>query len=560
MQAIVLAAAGGPEFGPLCQASPKGMIPFMGQPLLAWVVQWLERHDSRDVTINLRQRPYPVEAYFHHNPPAQARVKFRLENERLGTAGAVKRMAGPRRETMVVCMGDLITAVDLDAAFAFHKAKNSLVTLVLVPGARAAQAGRAVVDEEGRLVSFEEGSTDQTRLASAGIYLIEPDALVHVSGENCDFGRDFFPDLLAKNLPVYGYETLDYWMDAGQPGGYMQALTDALHGRIPGVKPSGVEVKPGVWVEPGAVVHPKAKLNAPCWIGAGARVTMEAKVGPVAAVEGQAELARGAAVVAGAVFPGAYVGRATTWEGTLLYPDGSIDLGTWPAVAQASCDPDVLGTTWREPLADRLHTLFDQTVAFLGLLAIAPLLLLLILAIKLDSPGPAFYTQLRVGRDRRPYRHGLPRGEIFECFKFRTMHVDADSKVKELMAQNQYGNSAFFKLENDPRITRVGNFLRKTSLDELPQLINVLRGEMRLVGNRPLPVYEAEALHEDWQRTRFLAPAGITGLWQISGRSDLSEKERLALDAYYTVTRTFAGDLGILFKTFPALLLRRGAK
>ena len=140
------------------------------------------------------------------------------------------------------------------------------------------------------------------------------------------------------------------------------------------------------------------------------------------------------------------------------------------------------------------------------------------------------------------------------------MHVDADQKVKELMAQNQYGNSAFFKLENDPRITRVGHLLRKTSLDELPQLINVLRGEMRLVGNRPLPVYEAEALQEDWQRTRFLAPAGITGLWQISGRSDLSEKERLALDAYYTVTRTFAGDMSILFRTLPALLARRGAR
>ena len=131
MHAIVLAAAGGPEFGPICQASPKGMIPFLGQPLLAWVVQWLERHDTRDVSVNLRQRPYPVEAYFHHNPPAKARLRFRLENERLGTAGAVKRMAGGLRETMVVCMGDLVTAVDLDAAFAYHKAKGALVTLVL---------------------------------------------------------------------------------------------------------------------------------------------------------------------------------------------------------------------------------------------------------------------------------------------------------------------------------------------------------------------------------------------------------------------------------------------
>jgi lipopolysaccharide/colanic/teichoic acid biosynthesis glycosyltransferase len=140
------------------------------------------------------------------------------------------------------------------------------------------------------------------------------------------------------------------------------------------------------------------------------------------------------------------------------------------------------------------------------------------------------------------------------------MHPDAEQRVEALRARNQYRGGAFFKLEDDPRITRVGRFLRRTSLDELPQLLNVLRGEMRLVGNRPLPLYEAEALTEDWQRARFLAPAGITGLWQISGRSELSERERLALDALYAATRSFRGDLGILLRTVPALLARRGAR
>jgi lipopolysaccharide/colanic/teichoic acid biosynthesis glycosyltransferase len=340
----------------------------------------------------------------------------------------------------------------------------------------------------------------------------------------------------------------------------MRALADALAGRVPGVEPLGEQVKDGVWVHPEAQLHPKAKLTAPVYVGKDAVVGQEVKLGPVVAVEGPSQLDRGASLTEAAVFPYTYVGKATTWANQLLYADGMIALsGAAPRVVPSD-GPEVLGTTYREPLVERLHTLFDQTVAFLGLLAIAPLLLLLIMAIKLDSPGPAFYTQLRVGKERRPYRMGAPKGSIFECFKFRTMHVDADQKVKELMAQNQYKGGAFFKLENDPRITRVGDFLRKTSLDELPQLINVLKGEMRLVGNRPLPVYEAEALTEEWMRTRFLAPAGITGLWQISGRSDLSEKERLALDAYYTVTRNFASDLGILFRTIPALLLRRGAR
>jgi lipopolysaccharide/colanic/teichoic acid biosynthesis glycosyltransferase/NDP-sugar pyrophosphorylase family protein len=560
MQAIVLAASGGPEFGPLCQGVSKGLLPFLGEPLLAHVVRYLEGQGASRIRVNLCQQPYPLEKHFELHPPARAGVSFHLEPRAVGTAGAVKRLAANAKETLVVCMGDLITNVDLDAAFAFHKQRNALVTLVLVPGDRGAACGRASTDEAGRLTSFEEGATDPARAVNAGIYLIEPEALVHVPSGNCDFGRDFFPALLEKNLPVYGFHTDAYWMDAGHPAGYYRALADVLHGRVAGVQPLGEEVQPGVWVAAGAKVHPKAKLAAPVWIGAEARVDQEAKLGPAVAVEGPCRVGRGAVIIGGAVFPDTYVGKATRWESQILFPDGLIDLTAAFPRAVPSPAAELLGTTYREPTGDKLHTLFDQVVAGLGLLAIAPLMLLLAVAIKLDSPGPAFYTQLRVGQDRRPYRHGAPRGSIFECYKFRTMHVDADAKVAELMAQNQYKGGAFFKLEHDPRITRVGNFLRKSSLDELPQLFNVLLGEMRLVGNRPLPVYEAEALVEDWQRTRFLAPAGITGLWQISGRSDLSEKERLALDAYYTVTRTFASDLGILFRTLPALLARRGAR
>lgn len=560
MQAIVLAAAGGPEFGPLCLGASKGMLPFLGAPLLAHVVRYLERQGLERVHVNLCEHPYEVERYFQAHPPATARLSFRLEARTLGTAGAVKRMGAGAKETILVMMGDLVTDVDLDAALAFHKAQGALVTAVLASPDRARVSGRVGLDEEGRVTRFDEGSADADALVNTGIYLIEPDALVHVPAGPSDFARDFFPVLLEKNLPFYGYVTDRYWMDAGHPQGYLRALEDALEGRVPHLAITGDEVTPGVWVAPGATIHPKAKLVAPAYVGAGAQLDQEAQVGPVAAIEGDARLARGAKVDRGAVFPGAFVGKATSWSDQLLYADGRIDL-TGPApVAHESSDPEMLGTTYREPLAERLHTLLDQTIALLGLLAIAPLLLLITLAIKLDSPGPAFYTQLRVGQERKPYRRGLPRGQIFEVFKFRTMHTDADAKVKELMAQNQYAGGAFFKLENDPRITRVGHLLRKTSLDELPQLINVLKGEMRLVGNRPLPVYEAEALTEDWQRTRFLAPAGITGLWQISGRSDLSEKERLALDAYYTVSRTFFSDWGILLKTFPALLLKRGAR
>jgi lipopolysaccharide/colanic/teichoic acid biosynthesis glycosyltransferase len=186
-------------------------------------------------------------------------------------------------------------------------------------------------------------------------------------------------------------------------------------------------------------------------------------------------------------------------------------------------------------------------------------MLIVAIAIKLDSPGPALYKQLRVG-EGRPGGRNLRSGRVFKIYKFRTMYIDADDRLAEVRKLNQYKNQTFVKIENDPRITRLGNFLRKSSLDELPQLFNVLLGDMQLVGNRPLPVYEAEALSEEWQKLRFQAPAGITGLWQISGRSNMSAEERLVLDNYYAITYSFWGDIKILLMTIPALIKTRGAR
>jgi lipopolysaccharide/colanic/teichoic acid biosynthesis glycosyltransferase len=148
---------------------------------------------------------------------------------------------------------------------------------------------------------------------------------------------------------------------------------------------------------------------------------------------------------------------------------------------------------------------------------------------------------------------------VFEFIKFRTMHVGADKALDGLVQDNEYHNATFVKLKRDPRVTSVGRVLRLLSIDELPQLINVVKGDMRLVGNRPLPLYEAIQLNEPWQQIRFTAPAGITGLWQVSGRSNLSLEERIILDNYYAVSRSFLGDLGILLLTIPAVLRRSEA-
>jgi lipopolysaccharide/colanic/teichoic acid biosynthesis glycosyltransferase len=240
-----------------------------------------------------------------------------------------------------------------------------------------------------------------------------------------------------------------------------------------------------------------------------------------------------------------------------------------------------------------LKRTLDILVAGSVLLALSPVLLLVALLIKIDSPGPIFYISKRVGAGYK----------IFNFYKFRSMRCGADKELEDLMHLNQYANgeprsegasptfedvcldcisegkacesqmevkgqmvckkihekqgkATFIKIENDPRVTPFGRFIRKTSIDELPQLFNVLKGDMSIVGNRPLPTYEAEVLTTDKYVRRFMGPAGITGLWQVTkrGGTEMSEEDRINLDIEYAERHNFWYDLGIMIRTIPAMI------
>jgi exopolysaccharide biosynthesis polyprenyl glycosylphosphotransferase len=199
------------------------------------------------------------------------------------------------------------------------------------------------------------------------------------------------------------------------------------------------------------------------------------------------------------------------------------------------------------PWATAIKRSVDVLGSAIGLLVLFPLLALIAALIRLDSPGPPIFTQLRVGRG----------GRVFYVYKFRTMVQGADA-IKEHFRHLNEAAGPMFKIRDDPRVTRVGRTLRKTSLDELPQLWNVLKGDMSLVGPRPaLP--EEVAGYREWHRMRLNAAPGMTGLWQISGRSDLPFDDMVLLDLYYIENWSPLLDLSILVRTVPKILLREGA-
>lgn len=195
----------------------------------------------------------------------------------------------------------------------------------------------------------------------------------------------------------------------------------------------------------------------------------------------------------------------------------------------------------------RFKRAIDLAASLTGLLAFSWLFVLIAIAIKLDSRGPVFYKQLRLGKDRQP----------FTIWKFRTMHTDADAIGAKSRHQGR-DSGILYKDLNDPRLTRVGRWLRQNSLDELPQFINIFKGDMSLVGPRPLPT-EDTRYYEEWQWGRLAVLPGLTGLWQVSGRSRLSAEQMVHLDLYYIENWTLGLELYIIAKTFWVLMTRDGA-
>jgi len=196
----------------------------------------------------------------------------------------------------------------------------------------------------------------------------------------------------------------------------------------------------------------------------------------------------------------------------------------------------------------QIKRIIDVTCTVAGLMVIFPLLLLIAVLIKLDSPGPVLFKQKRVGQN----------GKEFYIYKFRTMHQDAEARLQELLKYNET-NELMFKMTKDPRITSIGKFLRKYSLDEFPQLINVLKGEMSLVGFRP-PIPREVAQYKRWHHLRFKGMPGLTGPWQVSGRSSIKNFDTVVeLEIDYNFNWSLLKDFAILFKTVPVVIFGKDA-
>jgi lipopolysaccharide/colanic/teichoic acid biosynthesis glycosyltransferase/ADP-glucose pyrophosphorylase len=583
MKAVIMDAEWKPgkRFAPLTRQHPMCVVPVLNEPIVQHTIDLLYRKGITDVIISFSDHSgtKELESIVERN---KGRSKIQLYKETIprGTAGILKNvMPLIGNEPFLLIYSNLyIEDINLKDLMNFHDRKGAIVTVgVKRRTKKEANIETINMSREGMLKDLHiiHHSVDRrSPWVSSGIYVLAPEVFNFIDDQKYfDIKEQLLPLLQKSSRPVYAYEVDDYHR-------YIYGVEDylALHRDLFDINSRAiqfenkVQIAEGVWVGRDTVISPRSYLVSPVVLGNKCHIADHAQIiGPAVIGDGckigesafvresilwrnvtlepraRCEcciLAEGLKIPEGKRFRNFVVADSLQEDemNSMLLDYNRIRVGE--SNLSQILSVDIKNWTYRF-----IKRVMDISIALLLLLLSSPLFIIIALAIKMssESPGPVFYIQKRCGKN----------GKTFKMFKFRTMVTSAEKMQGELLSQNNV-DGPMFKMENDPRITRLGKILRETSLDELPQLINVLRGEMSLVGPRPL-VMEEMKFSPSWRDVRLSVKPGITGMWQIQGRSEAPFYNWIRYDVEYVMKQSLWTDIVILFKTIKVVFKKLGA-
>ena len=585
LKAVVLAGGLGTARCSVMDAYASLLFPMLDcQPLLNHLLGQLRAHGIRDVAVTLSAdggRSDRLIDALSRIPPSGMTVHWQIDDGNRGAAGALKELEGflSSGPALVLYPSVWLDDFDLDAMWTEHKTRGSTVTMLLESPTRPRSGLDSVdLDSDGVVRGYSNVHASREKrsyLRPAGVYLIQPEIFDFVEpGRYVDLAEQLLVWLNEDGYPVRGYvakRPLRRFEDAAQYVNLNRQLMLRWWSELDWERQGSEEVPDGVRLMENTRVAESATIIGPAVIGSNCVIEDGARiVGPALICDGTT-VGSGALVRDSVIWRDSRIGSGASVEYSLLtercvvrpgqrvlgalVEDGSAsigdlvpdaDHGTPPAVEvpgdceRASC-PSRTGSRIADLAAKRTLDVAAPVFAFPLL---APGLLLTALVIKLDSPGPVFFQQVRCGRG----------GREFSLYKFRTMVENAEELYAEYLAKNEV-KGPMLKIKKDPRTTRIGKFLRRTSLDELPQLWNVLRGDMTLVGPRPLAMREMVWCPR-WRDLRLRVKPGLTGLWQVSSRGELSFDGWIEHDIRYVKQQSLWLDLRILLKTVRVLWKR----
>lgn len=573
MKAVVLSPGLDESLEPFTYDYPKAMMPIGNIPMLHINLLAVKSAGIKDVKICLHHLPEFVDSYFHDGKDFGLNISYSIEKEFKGSGPSLFRIKSFISDPILFLSGDCLSNVDLNGLTQFHTSNNCAATIVT-----SSDTLQRFGVKEGK-ISREDFNKIMSENLFYDILIIERPAVDLIRNENGYLLKNhLMPELIDKEMDVYVKGCNSYYSEMKSIEEYLDINIKAVKGEV---KFSEVEFAPQNQND--LVLLKKENVK----IGKSVKLSGCVILGDEIFIDDEAELKDCV------VLKNTYIGKGVSVKRGVIYHQYhySSDIKYTTLIEDSAILKNYYIVPFKVRLDSFLINATDRVVSFFALFFLSPLFLLVAILIKLDSKGPVFYISKRL---RAPEIE--KKGKMWYIFKkekpvkyyvFRTMYVDADKRVKEL--KNKYETGPFRKIENDPRVTKVGKFLRKTSIDELPLLWNVLKGQMSLVGIWALPTYEAEDLmHKGLKlddgeldlsevaKIRFRGKLGLAGLWQARGRSDLTAEERALHDTMqsvmqninftdrkylgeYSEFKSYKGYLKMLFETFKSVILRKGA-
>jgi NDP-sugar pyrophosphorylase family protein len=542
MQVILLATDEHPTLHPLSETLPGPMMPIVDRPIMARTIEQLARCGQKQILVSIYERGGPIAAYFGGGRRWGVDLKYVTQRQAWGSAGAIRWAGGLLNTTFLVLPGDALIDLDVEAALAHHRAHGGVATVIAHASRSGALASGVVLDHEGWLVGLQPSG--EAELQATGALILEPGVLKYIPAQGTyETMGDLVPALLAAGERVSGYVMPGYWNPLASLGDFTEAqqvyLYSAYAERAPEQVRSGSaervrfpslearQIAPGIWVGRDHSIHPTARLAAPvyigdnCWIGREAELSGGTVIGSDVVVDDEAT------VSASTVLSNTYVGRLLHVERKVVTPISISDPSSGETIAVV--DPFLISRVGAAAEGvSPLTRLVSALIATMLLVVLSPLWLLVGLFTLLASGGRMITRSPRVGQ-----RVGGPEGKLrtFQIIQFGTRRPDGS-------------------------LIPGGGLLERFELQRLPELVNVLRGDMLLVGVKPLSLEQAFQLTEEWHQKRHERPAGVSGLWYIQTDPESDLDTVVITDVYYAATRSWYSDLRILLGT-PAVWLRR---
>jgi lipopolysaccharide/colanic/teichoic acid biosynthesis glycosyltransferase/dTDP-glucose pyrophosphorylase len=573
-KAVILAGGQNTALAPLTNYCPTWMFPVLNKPIIEYTIDSLKKNGFEEIIISCSDGE--MSDAFKQASASGITVTCHKDDRPRGTAGTLKDLEKSlEKEPFLVINGNLfIGHIDLAELIKFHCDTGSMITAGVFRDNRTNGACENVTITSHKTIKdfhmIHSSVERRSPWKPSGVYLFNPSVLSFIDQEKyMDIKEQLIPVLLRESLNVSAFEIKGFHNCINSMNDYITINRDLLmNGNNTGFGEKK-EIAKGVWAGKDVVISPNAYLLGPLVIGDGCQIKDYAQIIGPTVIGNKCQISEGSLIRESILWDGASIANSSKVEYSVvgvnscvpanlniknmivlnglrigdanLIPSGySIkSIVTLSNSGSITCSP--------QKIYRAVKRIIDIALSTTGIILSLPLFLLFAIAIKIDSPGPVFYIQRRCGKG----------GKLFNMIKFRTMITDAEKLKRELINKKE-NDGPMFKISNDPRITRLGRILRNSSFDEIPQLINVLKGEMSLVGPRPLIMNEMK-LNPSWRDTRLKVKPGITGLWQTNGRSMTGFHDWIKHDVHYVKNQSLWLDIKILLKTIKVVIKRIGS-